>query len=283
MNSRADFWDFSREDRYRAMEVLLQWEGACNASRLSELFRVRRENVTRHIQEYRAEFPGQMDYDAIGKVFRPTPAFEPRYSRGVISEYLTLARRFYTGDGNHSWLDCGPSPHIEPDPAIFRGIISAIKDQQPLLVTYRSWNHPSGLQRRIHPHALAYSGLRWHCRAFDERTESFRDFHLGRIDQLDHDGETGTGTTGTHDRDWNEYISLTIVPNPKLSDDEQNLVRADYGMIEGKLSVQCRRSMAHYVLQGYQVPTGGDSPDMNPRATPLICENLGEIRTTLFQ
>lgn len=282
MNSRADFRDFSREDRYRAMEVLLQWEGACNASRMSDLFRVRRENVTRHIQEYRAEFPGQMAYDAIGKVFRPTPAFQPRYSRGVISEYLTLARRFYTGADNHSWLDSGPSPHIEPDPVIFRDMVQAIKDQYPVLTRYRSWNHPQGIERRIHPHSLAYSGLRWHCRAFDERTESYRDFHLGRIDTLVPGGPPGTGTTRDNDRDWNEYITLTMGPNPGLSPEEQGLVCADYGMSDGKLSVTCRRSMAHYVLQGYQVPTGGGTSG-TPRSYPLVCENLDEIRNNLFQ
>lgn len=281
MGNKPDFREFSREDRYRAMEVLLQWEGTCNASRLSALFSVRRENVSRHVQEYRSAFPGQMDYDAIGKTFRPTETFIPRFSRGVISEYLDLARRFYVDEESETWLDCGPRPHIEPAPEIFRGLVEAIKNRRPVSISYRSWNHPAGRQRRIHPHALAYSGLRWHCRAFDEETESYRDFHLGRFDSLETVSTAGAATTGDMDQDWNERVDLFLVPNPDLSPGEQDLVKADYGMAQGFLRIQGRRSMAHYVLQSYQVPTSGHLPK-NPRQCPLVCANLEDILTALF-
>lgn len=281
MASRSDFREFSREDRYRAMEVLLQWEGACNASRLSTLFNVRRENVSRHVQDYRTAFPNQMDYDSRGKTFRPTTAFRPRFSRGVISEYLDLARRFYVDDEAAAWLDCGPRPHIEPAPEVFRGLVEAINGRRRISISYRSWNHPNGRERLIHPHALAYSGLRWHCRAFDEETESYRDFHLGRFDALGVVDTAQDAVTGDEDHDWNEYIDLFLVPNPDLTADEQALVKADYGMALGFKRVPARRAMAHYVLQSYQVQISGPLPD-NPRERPLVCGNLEDVRGALF-
>lgn len=282
MTNRPDFRDFSREERYRALEILLMWEGSCNASRLSELFQVRRENVSRQIQDYRAEYPEQMVYDTIGKTFRPTTFFTPHFCQGAIFEYLDLAKRFSSPFRAREWLECGPSPHIEPDPAIFRGLVDAISRQIPVTIAYRSWNHPEGRQRTIHPHALAYSGLRWHCRAYDEITDSFRDFHLGRIDTFSPEEATAYRyRSGRDDYDWHTTIELRLSANPSLSVEEQALVRADYGMHEGYLIVPCRRAMANYVLQSYQVPTDAPHPD-NPRGRPLVCGNLREISSALF-
>lgn len=285
MANKSDFREFSRQDRYRVIEILLNWEGACNASRLGRLFNVRRENVTRYIQDYRETYPGQMVYDSIAKTFKPTTTFTPKCTRGVISEYVDFARRFSTENGESlnggHWLDCGPRPHIEPDSCIFRALVQAIKEHQAIEVRYRSWNHPEGRDRRIHPHALAYSGLRWHCRAFDEETQSYRDFHLGRFESIALVENSVDETTGEADHDWHQHVDLFLVPNPELSEQEQRLVRADYGMDSGCLSVRSRHAMAQYVLQSYQVWTNGDLPE-NPRQQPLVCANLGDVANTLF-
>lgn len=285
MASKSDFRDFSRQDRYRVMEILLNWEGACNASRLGRLFNVRRENITRYIQDYRETYPGQMVYDSIAKTFKPATTFTPKCTRGVISEYVDFARRFSAEHGNSVdggyWLDCGPRPHIDPDPGVFRALVQVIKERQVIEVRYRSWNHPDGRDRKIHPHALAYSGLRWHCRAFDEETQSYRDFHLGRFESIELADNRVDATTGEADHDWHQQVDLFLVPNPELSDQEQRLVRADYGMDSGFLTVRSRRAMAQYVLQSYQVSTKGDRPE-NPRQQPMICINLDDVASALF-
>lgn len=73
MPTKTDFREFARHDRYRAFEIMLWWEGACNATDLSALFNVRRENVTKDIQSYRAEHGEQVIYDSINKTYRPSP------------------------------------------------------------------------------------------------------------------------------------------------------------------------------------------------------------------
>jgi predicted DNA-binding transcriptional regulator YafY len=285
MANKSDFREFSRQDRYRAMEVLLNWEGGCNASRLGRLFNVRRENVTRYIQDYRETYPGQMWYDSVCKIFKPTTTFTPKCTRGIISEYIDFARRFpaeHSGSFNGgNWLDCGPRPHIEPEPSVFRTIVQAIKECQIIAVRYRSWNHPSGRDRKVHPHALAYSGLRWHCRAFDEETQSYRDFHLGRFESIALVGKAGDAITGEADHDWHQQVDLLLIPNPELSEQEQQLVRADYSMDRGCLTVRSRRAMAQYVLTNYHVSPNGDIPE-NPRQQPLVCANLDIVASVLF-
>lgn len=283
---KTDFREFARHDRYRAFEIMMCWEGACNATDLSSLFNVRRENVTKDIQAYRTEHEKQVVYDSLDKTYRPAPEFAPVYTAGKIMEYVDFMRRFHQEAlGVHSmpdWLDAGPQPHIEPDPRLFRTVVHAIRCRQALNIRYRSWNHPRGQDRRIHPHALAYSGLRWHCRAFDENTNSYRDFHLGRFERYSEVRDV-QGIAGDRDAGWHTMIDIKLVPNPALSDEEQQLVRADYGLSEGALNLRCRQSMANYYLQSYNVdPQLSLDNQPTPRKHPLIVKDHRELAGFLF-
>ncbi len=282
MAVKTDFHEFARHDRYRAFEILLWWEGSCNASDLSALFNVRRENVSRDIRAYREQHGEHVVYDSVAKTYRPKLGFNPVYSTGRIVEYVAFTRRFNleaSWEGRATgWLDSGPQPHIEPDPLLFRALVQSIRNQQLLDIRYRSWNHPQGQDRRIHPHALAYSGLRWHCRAYDERTDSYRDFHLGRFERY----EIATaleGVSGDEDADWHTMITIELEPNPALNEGEQRLVMADFGLGEGTLSVRCRRAMAQYVLQSFRVDPDLDlSHQAVPRKNPLVVKNYSMIQ-----
>jgi predicted DNA-binding transcriptional regulator YafY len=46
---------------------------------------------------------------------------------------------------------------------------------------YQSMSRPQPSPRIIEPHALTHDGFRWHARAFDRETGTFRDFVLGRL------------------------------------------------------------------------------------------------------
>ena len=265
---------------------MLWWEGACNATDLSALFNVRRENVTKDIQSYRAEHGEQVVYDSNNKTYRPSPGFKPAYIAGHIMEYVDFTRRFsqerLSSHRLPDWLDAGPRPLIEPDPHLFRTLVHAIRCGHPLNVRYRSWNHPLGKDRCIHPHALANSGLRWHCRAFDVATGSYRDFHLGRFER--YEAAMGArGVSGEQDVAWHTMMDIELTPNPMLSDDEQQLIRADYGFAEGALVLQCRLSMANYVLQSYNITQKLSAEDaQTPRKHPLVLKNRGDVAGALF-
>lgn len=287
MATKTDFHEFARHDRYRAFEILLWWEGACNASDLSVLFNVRRENVSKDIKAYRVVHGEHVHYDSLAKTYKPESGFRPSYTSGQIREYLDFIRRFTPDPSSVTpsapeWLDAGPRPHIEPAPHLFRTLVQAIRHHHPLDIRYRSWNHPQGQDRRIHPHALAYSGLRWHCRAFDEKTDSYRDFHLGRFDGFEV-LEGSEGTLGKEDTDWHTMVDLKLVPNPGLSEGEQQLVKADYGLSSGALTLTCRKSMAHYLLQSYHVDPDLDLHNQaEPRKHPLVVKNLSSVVPSLF-
>jgi predicted DNA-binding transcriptional regulator YafY len=178
-------------------------------------------------------------------------------------------------------IEVGFSPIVEPPAKLFRDLLDHIQARKALKVTYRSWNHPEGTQRVIHPHSLAFSNIRWHVRAFDEKTNSFRDFHLGRVA----DYQTAPVTNfkdATHDQKWNTFVTLVLIPNPVLSKAEQHLVRADYAMKNDRLELISRLAMSHYLLQAFNVQVGEEQKSASPREFPLFLENKRDVETGLF-
>lgn len=262
---KPNFHEQSRLERQRIFELLLFWEGRCNSTTISNLLCARRESVSQDIKAYRDKYTGQAEYDSIAKVYRPGHLFQPILTTGNVAEYIEHKRRFDQADSAE--LFCVDAVSIPPDPVVFRLVQQAIANRERIKVFYRSLNHPAGRERVIRPHALVYAGIRWHCRAFDELTGEYRDFNLHRCRNLESLGAI-CDEQELNDVEWSQFVQVELAPNPALSEQEQALVAADYGIENGStLKIAVRRALVMYTLQRLQVK-GGDTTE--PRAMPLV-------------
>jgi predicted DNA-binding transcriptional regulator YafY len=121
-------------------------------------------------------------------------------------------------------------------------------------------SRPEPARRRIEPHALVHDGFRWHARAFDRETESFRDFVFGRIakPKLADDARAGPGS----DSEWQTFLALKIAPHPKLTPAQARAIALDYGMKNGVTVIKVRRALLFYALRrlGLDVPENTRPP-----------------------
>lgn len=268
------------------MELLAFWEGQFNTTALRELFQVTREHASRDINAYIEQHPRNIFYHRRQRAYLPGSGFKPQISSGSLSEYVALVQRLRDDAGtaaNADLMVAIPEPAIAVDPLVVRSIIMAIRQRKRVSVMYRSWNHPQGKHRYIHPHAIAHSGMRWHCRAYGEEHMEFRDFALGRFQGPAIDCGS-SDVDPKSDCAWFETITLKLAPNPALSDQEKELVRSDYGLGDDTLSVGCRACMAQYLLNAYQVDVHY-VPGKDPRparAQPLVLQNKPDIVPHLF-
>mgnify|MGYP003149251771 FL=1 len=269
--------DYRRETRHQALELLIRWEGGCNATTLGELFSLDRTNAGRDFRDYRARFGG-IEYDASRRQYRANCSFRCHFSDGSLDEYVALCARHKRHEGIFDFATASPIPVREP---VIQNVVAAVLNRVPIDITSRSWNHPAGIERRIHPHAIAFSGLRWHARAFDKRTHSYRDFNLNRIIALD----TVRGVTyvsGDKDLYWNTRAAIKLIANPKLSTEERMMVEAEYGMTNGTLLIRPRQAMCHYVLQSLNAEIVDNQAACSGRARPIVVANPEDIRPFLF-
>ncbi|NKF83804.1 WYL domain-containing protein [Ralstonia solanacearum] len=112
-------------------------------------------------------------------------------------------------------------------------------------------------ERVIVPFALVDTGLRWHVRAFDRKTEEFRDFVLTRIEtpKLLNE-EAMANERPDNDIQWTRIVELDLVPHPRLSRPE--IVRMDYGMQDGSIRMRVRAAVAGYMLLHWGVDASPD-------------------------
>lgn len=242
--------------RMKAVELLAYWEGRVVTNRLVTWFGISRQQAGHDIKRYITERnPNSLVYSPSSKGYIPSDSFKPVLTKGQINEYLDMISGI---EGETFSVTVESSEHLAavqiPDrsvkPEVLRGVLKACRVSHNLEITYSSMNNPVPHQRVISPHTLIYTGFRWHVRAYCHTRRNYRDFILSRI----HSPVSVSGEFVTNDADelWQETVTLYLVANPNLSEDQRHLVEQDFCMSESQLTIEVRKALAPYALQRYQ-------------------------------
>ena len=261
---------------FSIIENLAYWEGGLNASILGAFLGIAPSNARKYIKEYQTQYPKNLIYNSSNpeKLFEAQPEFECKVITGKWADYVQFisANKTY-----QSFIDLGPHALQHVQPSIFRQINFAIRKHNALTIIYHSRSRPDGRIRVIHPHAIASSGLRWHCRAYDPEDNEYKDFNLGRIGKVIR--QEPSEPNHSNDLKWFKFESLVVGPNNKLDDAFQAIVMRDYGR-EKNFTIKIRQSMVPYFLQFHNVSI--DVENDNPHEKPLMLVNANELHHCLF-
>lgn len=273
--------------RYRYIETIALWEGRLTTRHLCDTFGIGRQQASKDINNYLREVGvGNLEYDKYLKGYKPTEGFAPRVTQGLADEYLHLMARnnelmnmFESLALNVGNIEVLSLPVRDVKPEVLRPIMQAARQQKRLDVDYVSLNNPDREGRIIVPHTLVYTGLRWHVRAWCEKNQEYRDFVLSRFrDTPDIMDESIHGADG--DTEWNELVTLHITPDPRLSQDQQEVIQVDYGMQNGVLKVPTRGKLVPYALKLLHIDAHRVLDD--PMAQQIVVRNRDEIESWLF-
>lgn len=273
--------------RYRFIECIALWEGRLTTRHLVETFGIGRQQASKDINTYNNDVaPNNLRYDKFLKGYEPSEHFRPKVTLGLAEEYLQLLanrselHRTFSSmalpQGHTEILEPSPRP---VSPALLRPLLQAAREQQRIEVDYVSLNNPDREGRIIAPHTLVWTGLRWHVRGWCEKNQDFRDFVLSRFrGEPELLGPASQG--GEEDADWHRMIELVLIPDPRLTDDQQAVVANDFGMDKHVLRLTVRARLASYLLQLLNV-NAGDSLD-DPRAQQVVISNKQQISDWLL-
>ena len=273
--------------RYRYIEVISLWEGRLTTGHLTRCFGIGRQQASKDINLYAREIaPGNIEYDKFLKGYRPTAEFVPRVTRGTADEYLHLMTRDEQLMGVFESLPLTTAgveqlrlPVRDVAPAVLRPMIQAARQGLRLEVDYVSLHNPDREGRIIVPHTLVYTGFRWHVRAWCEKNQDYRDFVLSRFRGEGELLDSSPRCAGD-DEQWNTMVSIEVIPDPRLSAAQQEVVARDYGMEDGTLCLDTRATLVNYLLR--LLPLDAQRPQDNPLAQQIVIRNLDEIRPFLF-
>jgi hypothetical protein len=267
------------EQRLEFIEFRLFWEGEINRSALTTQFGISTPQASNDLKRYEERAPGNLVYDKSLKRYFASSTFAPQLRPPDADQYLNRLRSVadHTASQEDAWFsqmpaaESMPLPQRRVDVNVLRALLYAIRHNRSVRVLYQSMNsqRTEPLWRWISPHAFANDGLRWHVRAFCHLDRKYKDFLLPRC--LTADSDAPQEASGTADENWQNFFDVILVPNPKLSQNQQSIVAQDYCMTDGEISISVRRSFLYYFQKRLRIDVARALDD--PRETPVVVKN----------
>ncbi|WP_257285472.1 WYL domain-containing protein [Endozoicomonas sp. SESOKO1] len=230
--------------QFKFIELLLAYEGQITNQQIREKFGISSVQASRILASYREAYPRNTQKQkgqGRGR-YVPTARFTPEVTNLSVESYFKSAG---TEFDNVLIEDIRQDFTIIPPP-IFREIRKAVSTQSAVKILYRSMSHPGGAERIIHPHSFVFAGRRWHVRAFDEKSEEYRDFNLARIWKAE---STSSDASPSIDIEWEEKVQLELRPHPLLTPEQVQLIRDELFKGATGRRVTTRRALVRYVLR----------------------------------
>ena len=259
-NERLTALSQAQRDRLAFIELRLRFVGDLQRQDLVKRFGVKTAAATRDMNLYRELAPGNVSYDASGKRYVLPPDFAPIFDYPTERVLTWLTQGF--GDGEpaplKSWVACEtPSNITRPALDTLAAVTRAIHRRCPLRLAYHSISSGRSV-REIVPFALIDTGLRWHVRAFDRKSQEFRDFVITRIEEpiLLSDDAVADHEKSEQDIQWTRIVELQLVPHPDQP--HPYITEMDYGMKKGVLEMRVRAATAGYMLRKWSVDCSAD-------------------------
>ncbi|WP_250657078.1 helix-turn-helix transcriptional regulator [Alkalimarinus coralli] len=263
----------SQKERLFHIDFKLRFLGLINRNDLVTRFGIKQAAATRDIALYKELAPNNLTYDTKAKTYFQADKYKPLFECSGTQALCALSQGL--GDDSVSQ----PSSLIEtdipsalntPNLDVLAEITKAIFQEKALKIEYRSLS--SGLTKReIVPFALVDNGLRWHIRAFDRKSESFRDFVLNRVSKPKRlSDDIPKEQTREADIQWNRIVEMHLVPHPNLK--HPKTIETEYAMTGGVLNIQVRAAVAGYVLRKWNVDCTEDH-SLNSPETHLWLKN----------
>jgi len=255
----------SQKRRLERLDILLMWDGSFSRTDLVEFFQISAPQASADIAKYRDIFPAGCSYDPTskeyvrGENFTPT-LFEPSSRRyldqlfGVRMGILDQARAWFRTPPNFEVI---PTFETEIEPVVLQRLLDAIKLNCGLQIEYQPLSPASPGWRTIAPHALAFSGRRWHLRAWCFKDERFREFVMTRILSVGEFMEIHTGqnspTIEELDTEWTSTVEVKIVPCRSLNAAHQRVIAKDFSMTVKGRSIEVRKPLVKFFVDTYRL------------------------------
>ena len=259
-NERLTTLSQAQRDRLAFIELRLRFVGDLQRQDLVKRFSVKTAAATRDMNLYRELAPANVSYDASGKRYVLPPDFAPIFDYPTERVLTWLTQGF--GDGEpaplKSWVACEtPSNITRPALDTLAAVTRAIHRRCPLRLAYHSISSGRSV-REIVPFALIDTGLRWHVRAFDRKSQEFRDFVITRIEEpvVLSDDAVADHEKSEQDIQWTRIVELQLVPHPDQP--HPYITEMDYGMKKGVLEMRVRAATAGYMLRKWSVDCSAD-------------------------
>jgi len=231
--------------RLQWVEDRLWWVGGLNRSDLVLRFGISQPQATNDLSLYQRLAPANIGYDPQKKLYVCGKQFVPLFKKD--HELWLQESNLEVADLQSVQL-VGITPLKRGiDPTLVQLIARASHRKTPLRITYQSTKTVEPIERAISPHSIVATDIRWHVRAWDERSATFTDVVPSRIVNAVLDSSV-SWISQEQDTEWNRMVDIVLVPSRKLPESHRKIVERDYQMHQGCRVLSVRACLAYYQL-----------------------------------
>lgn len=254
-NSKLNSLNFAQKQRLSFIDFSLLFKGAISRKDLTQKFEMGMANATRDLALYKELAPKNIELNATNRTYYQSTTFKALFTYDPQKTLIKLANKI--SDGFDGVLEVAfpvdaPLQLNVPDIYIVAKLVQAIINKKAVSIIYTSLTSGSKA-REIIPHTIVDNGLRWHIRAFDRKTNSFRDFVITRISKTTIlDSVVNEFEKEIEDNQWMRKMDLQIVPHP-INVQYKQAIELDYGMDGGQLQITVRAALVGYILRRWNV------------------------------
>jgi len=275
-----DFSSFSHAQRQRLafIDFCLQYFGQMARADIVQHFNTGLASGTRDFTLYKELAPDNLILKHQTKLYYRSDNFVPIFEHDPQTILTSLCRGF--GDGFTAKIKASDICFdairlIHPNSDTIATLMRAIQHQQVISCEYVSLNSGAS-HRELIPHAIVNNGHRWHIRAFDRKSTSFRDFVCTRFLSISTNISANANPVQNHelsvaDIAWTTILPIVLKPHPKLS--HSLAIELDYNMVNGELALEVRAALVGYLLQQWQVDCSTNH-QFNEKQYPLALANV---------
>ena len=248
MRLDATIAGWSERQRLLFVERLLFWRGTINRRDLCDHFGISLPQATKDLVAYTTLNGGACQYDVRRKCYVASEKMQTVLHEPDFSADLEVIGAAMTAGGERGEFVLGFSrPQRAANVKIHRKLSLAACRRECVEATYWSVRSGDSKKRWISPRSFGFDGLRWHVRGFCHRDEQFKDFAMGRFQEIG--GVEADPFADRVDEDWLETEVLTFRPCPSLDESKRIALAMDYGMEAGVMRLPVRRAMRIYALR----------------------------------
>jgi hypothetical protein len=275
-----NFSSFShaQQQRLAFIDFCLQYFGQMARADLVQHFATGLASGTRDFALYKELAPNNLILKHQTKRYYRSESFAPIFEHDPETILTSLCRGF--GDGFASKIKASETCFdairlIHPNSDTIATLMRAIQYQQVLYCEYVSISSGAS-HRELIPHAIINNGHRWHIRAFDRKSNGFRDFVCTRFINMTKTAKRAQRLElSAADIVWSTMLPITLKPHPKLS--HSLAIELDYNMVNGELALEVRAALVGYLLQQWQVDCSINN-QLNEKQYPLALVNVDVLK-----
>ena len=258
-------------ERLRFIERAAWWRGIVGRQDVMEVFGVGPAQVSADFQKYLELNPGSLAYSLSRKRYEGQPGMKRLLDACTLEDAITqfidragrlpvTGRQDAPGSNRVDWLVL---PDRRAPEEVERRVFYAVLHGMKLEVLYASAHGKSRGWRKLMPHALAWSGHRWHARAWCLEKLAYQDFVLGRMEEARWP-EAVPEPLPVRDVAWETYTTVEVRPHSALEDEQQIVIAQEFRMEKRRLRIRVRQAMVQYLETALGL-TPEDGRPMPPR------------------